>query len=188
MAHLPRAVHLVAEAPELHAVGICRAVFFAQVAPVRAAGVVAVFHQIPGGVRAAGAEVHRHHGRGVNGSAPAHELVGAEGVGLGGAPCELQPAGAVLYGADAVFPVVTRNEVAAGVPHERDLQFSDQGVHVGAEAVSVRRGVARLVDAAVNGSPEMLDERAVNTFVDVAYGIFAAYGEFCVFHRNLRFQ
>ena len=62
--------------------------------------------------------------------------------------------------ADAVLPAVARDEVAAGVAHDRRAELADQLEHVGAEAVLVGGGVRRLVDAGVDAAAHVLDERA----------------------------
>lgn len=61
MADLPGAVHLVAQAPGMDAERLLGAVGDAQVAVLAAAGMVAVFQQVAGGVDAPGAQVDRHH-------------------------------------------------------------------------------------------------------------------------------
>ena len=184
--HLPVPVHLVAETPELDAVGLVRAVFPAQVAPVSAARMVAVFQQVPCFLRAAGTEVYRHHGRRVGSGAPLHEFVRAEGVRLRGPPCKLQAPRAVPDGPDPILPVVSGDEVAAGVPYQRDLQVFDQFDHVCPESVFVRFRVSGLKNAAVNGASEMLDERAEDPFVDLSGPVGGTEREFCVFFIHKR--
>ena len=61
VADLPRAVHLVAEAPQLDAERVGGAVGDAPVGPVGAARVVGVLEQVAGLLQPAGAEVDRHH-------------------------------------------------------------------------------------------------------------------------------
>ena len=89
--HLPRPVHLVAEAPDLDVVRVRRAVLAAQVAPVAAAGMVAVFEHGEGFGEALGAEVDGKHRLGAGLLAPADELVGADLVGLAGLPGIVEP-------------------------------------------------------------------------------------------------
>src|SRR5690606_24983468 len=60
LADLPRAVHLIAQAPQLDAVGFVVAVGAAQLRPVGAAGVVGVLEEVEGLLEAAGAEVDGH--------------------------------------------------------------------------------------------------------------------------------
>ena len=59
--HLPRPVHLVAETPDLHVVRLGRAVLAAQIAPVGAARMVAVFEHGEGFDEALGAEIDGEH-------------------------------------------------------------------------------------------------------------------------------
>src|SRR3546814_13681212 len=73
----------------------------------------------------------------VGGLAPVHEFVGAELVGLGRAPGEIEPDGALVLGADAVFTIIAREEIAARIAHDRGPQLADQREHVAAETVGV---------------------------------------------------
>ena len=81
VAGLPGAVHLVAQAPQLHAVGLGVAVPCVG-PPSRSPRQIAVLQQLGGLGGAGGAEVHRQHRRGAKRSRPRHEFVGAELIGL----------------------------------------------------------------------------------------------------------
>ena len=59
--HLPRAVHLIAQAPCLYVVGFLFPMGPSKVTPVTAFPMVTVFHQIPGRVRSPGSQVHCQH-------------------------------------------------------------------------------------------------------------------------------
>ena len=168
MVHLPRPVHLVAEAPDPDVVRLLRAVLAAEVAPVAAAGVVAVLEHGEGLVEALRAEIDGEHRRGAGLPAPADELVGADLVGLGRPPGVVEPHRPLVARPDAVVPVVVGDEVAARIADERELQIADELEHVAAEPVVVGGRVAGLVDAAVDGAAEMLEEGAVDPVVDVA--------------------
>src|SRR3546814_7487153 len=96
----------------------------------------------------------------VGGLAPVHEFVGAELVGLGRAPGEIEPDGALVLGADAVFPIIAREEIAARIAHDRGPQLADQREHVAAETVGVGGVMAGFVDAAIDAAAAMLDEAA----------------------------
>ena len=120
--HLPRPVHLVAEAPDLDAVRLLRAVLPAQVAPVAVARVVAVFEHGEGFGKTLRAEIDREHRLGAGLAAPADELVGADLVGFGRLPGIVEPDRTLVPGADAVQPVVVGNEIAAGIAHERSVR------------------------------------------------------------------
>src|SRR5690606_40670565 len=67
---------------------------------------------------------------------------------------------------DRVLPPEARDEVAAGVADGRRPELAHQIDHIQAEAVLVRGRVARLVDAVVDASAEVLDERAEDATVD----------------------
>ena len=158
VADLPRPVHLVAEAPQPDVVRLRAAMTAPQVGPVRAAGQVAVLHQVGRGLDAPGAQVDRHHRRQAVALGPGQELVGADLVALDRPPREVEPTRAPIPGADAVLPPVARDEVATWVAHQGDTELVDQLRHVAAEAVRVRARMGRLVDAGVDAPAHVLNE------------------------------
>src|SRR3954451_13967853 len=91
---------------------------------------------------------------------PVEELVGAAPVGLQRAPGEVQPR--LARRADAVLPVIARDEVAAGIADDRDAELTHERQHVIADGLAVA-----LEDAAVDRSAHVLDERAEDARVDV---------------------
>ena len=176
VAHLPGAVHLVAEAPEFHAVRLLKAVSPPQIAPGGAAGMVAVLDQVAGGIRPAGAEIDRQHRLGLGGAAPGDELVGAELVGLGRLPGEIEAARPLLARPDAVFPVVTGDEVAAGIAHHRHVQLGKESEDIVAEAVGVGGRMAGLIDAFVDAAAKVFGKAAKETGIDNGLGCAGGRG------------
>ena len=158
VAHLPGAVHFVAKAPELDAEGILRAVLNAQVAPVAAGGMIGIFHHVPGGVRAPGAQIDGVHDLRIGFFRPIHKFVQTYLVGLCGEPCQIQTLRALLAGAHAVLPVKAGDKIATRIANHRHAQLPDHIDHVPAEAVFVRRRMSRLVNAAVHSPAQMLDK------------------------------
>src|SRR5206468_7090557 len=163
----PRTVHLVAEAPVPHVVGSLVAVRAPQVAPLRALVDVAVLDVGDGVLRAAGAEVEAQERLGADEPAPSDELVGAELVRLERVPGPIQDGGTLVLGTDAVEPVVAGDEVAARIPHDRHAELADLLRDVLAEAVRVRERRARLVDAGVDRSAQVLEEGAEKAAVQL---------------------
>ncbi len=135
VADLPGSVHLVAEAPQPHVVGVGGAVLDAQVRPPRAARVVGVLEQVAGLLDAAGPEVDGDHRLALDGLRPADELVDADLIGLDGLPRLIEANGPVGRRADAVLPVVPGDEVAARVADNRDAEVAGERGDVVAEAV-----------------------------------------------------
>jgi hypothetical protein len=115
--------------------------------------------QAPRRVAAARCEVDGEHRLDACAPAPLDELVGAERVRLGRVPGEVEAARTPLARADAVFPVVAGDEVAAGIAHHRRRQLADEIEHVAAKAARVCARMAGLVEAAVDRAPDVLDER-----------------------------
>ena len=127
---------------------------------------VRVFEQVTGLLDAAHAQVDRHHRLDAGLAGPRHELVQAERVRLDGLPGEVEPARTVVDRTDAVLPAVAGDEVAARIPDDRDAQLARQLQHVAAKPARVGSGVTRLVHAAVDAPPHVLDERAEQPAVD----------------------
>ena len=108
----------------------------------------------------AGAHVDAQHGRGVDLAAELDELVGAKLVGFDRLPGQFAAARALLFGADAVEPVVAAEEVAAGVADDR-VRLVAQGVeHVVAEALLIGQRRLGIIDALVDAAAHVLDKPA----------------------------
>ena len=182
VADLPRPVHLVAQAPELDIERILVAVPGAEVRPVAAAGVVGVFHYLAGRVHSPGAQVDGFHDFRTGLAGPVHEFMQAERVGLHSVPGAVQTAGPVLPRADAVFPVITGDEVAAGVPDDGGAEFLDELEDVKAEAVLICFRVAGFIDAGVNAAAHVLHEGAEEAAGYFADGEIAVEGNPCAGH------
>ena len=101
---------------------------------------------------------------------------------LDGRPRLLGAPRAAELRADAVAPVIAGDEVAAGVAHDGHIQLPHQLHDVLAEALFVRRGVAGLIDAAVDGAAEVLDEGAVDSLVHLAHAEVAVECHFRLKH------
>ena len=157
---LPASVHLVAEAPVAHAVGLGVAVGPPEVRPVGVPGAVAVLHPGLGLVHRARAHVHADVRLRVEDPAVLDELVRAEAVRLLRVPRELAAPRPVAGRADAVGPVVPAHEVAARPAEHRHAERADRLQHVPPEAARIAERRALLEDAAVDAAAEVLDEVA----------------------------
>src|SRR5690606_24931566 len=144
------------------------AVAAAALADGRAARDVAVLEQVERLRDTAGAEVDGEHEFGTHLVEPRGELVQAHLVGLGRVPGEVEAARALLARAHRVLPAEARDEVAAGVADGAHAELLDELDDVVTESVGIRARVARLVDARVDVSPEVLDKPSEETAVDHA--------------------
>ena len=171
MAKLPRAVHLVAEAPDRHAVGLGGTVGGAHVGMPRPCLAIAVFHPVAGLFRRARAEVHRQHRLPIELAAKLDELVGAEGVGFDGLPGKLPSAGARLLGAHAVLPVIAGGEVAARIANDGEAKLPQRLDDVGAHPVGIGVNAAGVVHALVNGATQVLEKTAEDKRAHGADGV-----------------
>ena len=106
-------------------------------------------------------------------------------VGLGGEPGQIQAGGAALPGADGILPVEAGNKVAAGVAHHRHAQTPDHVHHVPAEAVFVGGGMAGLIDAAVDGAAQVLNEGAVDARVNLTDAVVLVQNHGRFFHGDV---
>ena len=167
--YLPGAVHLVSEAPGLYSEGLLEAVALSHICVVSIGIKIAVFKQVLSVRGRTRAEIYRHHNLCLCALCPLLKLVDAYLVRLNRFPSELKSFRALRSVTRAVHPVISRNEVSAGVSDDRNVYHFDKLHYVGAEAHIVSRSVRGLVNTAVNGSAEMLDERAVYSFVYLSY-------------------
>src|SRR5438045_1928951 len=99
----------------------------------------------------------------------------AEAVAFNRAPGHLQARGPLVPRADAVHPVIVRDEVAARPPQLRDVQIPDGLHHIFSETAGVRERRAFFKDAAVNTAPEVFDEIAVDFGVNLADDALSVY-------------
>src|SRR5438270_414313 len=125
---------------------------------------IAVLDEVSGLIDATGSEIDRHHGVDAGLLCPGREFVGSELIRLGREPGEVELARPGFLRTDAVFPVVARDEVPARISNRRGAQLTHELEHIRPKAARVRHRVTGLIDAAVNRTPEMLDERAVQTW------------------------
>ena len=90
--------------------------------------------------------------------------------------------------ANAVLPVVAGDKIAAGIAHNRGPQLLDEGEDVAAKAFFVGGRMARLVDAAVNAAPQMLNKGPEQPGVGIADGKVAIEKDFGVAHDGLSLE
>ena len=141
-----------------------------QIGVVAARGMVAILDEVACGIAAARAEIDGEHGLDLRGAAPIHELIGAERVGLGREPGEVQPGRTLIGRAHPVLPIVAGNEIAAGIAHDGRPELLDERQHVAPETLLVGGRMAGLVDAAVDATTKMLDEGAEQARVGLTDG------------------
>lgn len=82
VADLPGAVHLVAEAPHLHAMRFLGAVAAAQIAKLGAAGKIHIFKEVAGIIQTAGTKIDRQHHLDAGHLRPVGEFIDADLVGF----------------------------------------------------------------------------------------------------------
>ena len=164
--------------------GSAHAVRPPQIAPVAAAGMVAVLDEIARLVDAAGAQVDRQVDLGPGALGPGGELVGADLVRLGRHPGQIEAPRPLRHRPHAVPPVVAGDEIAAGIADEGHAQLAHQFQHVPAKPHLVRGRMPRLVDAAVDRPAQMLDERAVEPGIDLADAKILVDDDACRRHEH----
>src|SRR5215475_9245005 len=132
---------------------------------------IAVLDETACRVRAARTEVDREHRFDIGGPAPVDKFVSAERIGFGRHPGEIESARTLVDRPDTIFPVVAGDEIAARIPHDRGRELAHQCENICAIAFFIRRGMAWLVDAAIDAAAEVLDEGAEEPPVGHADGI-----------------
>ena len=166
MPGLPGRVHLVAQAPQLHAVGLGVAVGRTFIGDARAGRQVAVLEELRCLLRAGGPQVDRHHRFGPDLPAPGHELVGAELVRLDRPPREVGAPGPLIERSHTVAPVVVRHEVPTRVPHHRHAQWSERVDHVAPQAALIAQRAAGIEHPLVDRPAHVFQEAGEDPFVD----------------------
>src|SRR5258708_23534250 len=131
----------------------------AQVAPARSARNVAVLDQIRGLFSSAGAEVQAHERLGADGFTPGKKFVGAELIRIGRVPGAVENSRAISLGADAIKPVVARDEISTGIANNGDAEMADFVHDVFAEAVRIGELGAGIGNPFVDGAAEMFEKR-----------------------------
>ena len=86
---------------------------------------------------------------------PGAELIGVEGV-----PSLVKDGRSILLWPNPVEPMIARNEVSAGIPHDGNLEMANFLEHVGAEAIAVSKFRAGIVDALIDSAAQVLEEGA----------------------------
>gem|GEM_PF-2291252 len=158
---LPGTVHLVAQAPELDAVGGGASVFPPQIGIIGAVCAVDVFQEIQGVLRCAGPEIHAEHGTDIQALAPLQKLIGADLVWLDRKPSQLRPNRTLRFRADPVTPAITGQKISAGIADMRKAKRTNQCADVPSKSEFVRRGVRRLIDAGIHCAPHVFNKGAV---------------------------
>ena len=103
-------------------------------------------------------------------------------VGLGGEPGEVEAFRTLCHRADAVLPVEARDEVPAGIAHQRNTELFHGLHHIGAEAELIRQRVTGFIDAAVDRAAQVLDKGAEDPLVDPADPVIPIQNDFCLLH------
>ena len=109
--------------------------------------------------------------RGSGLAAPGDKFIQPEFICLGASPCEIKAPRALFPRADAVFPVVAGDEIAAGVTHDWHVELADKLENVATETVGVGGRVAGFVNAAVDATSEMLNKTAEEARIYGADGV-----------------
>ena len=146
---------------------------------------VAVLEQVARRIAATGAEIDREHRLDAGQAAPVDELVGAERVGLGRHPGEVEAPGPLGHRADAVFPIVAGDEVAARIAHDGGPELAHQLQHVLPKAAFVGTGMTGLEDAAIDAAAQMLDEGAEQSVIGSRDGGIAIEVDLCGKHATI---
>ena len=166
MSDLPGAIHLISQIPQPDIVRLLITILNPQITPVSAGRKIAVLHQIPGGVRSPGSQIYRHHHIRACPAAPFTEFIRAHLVVFHGKPGEFRTLRPFILRPDSVLPIVSGNKITARITYNRHLQFPGQFNDIPAESAVVCKRMAGIINASVNRSADMLDERSVNPLVN----------------------
>ena len=186
-AHLPGAVHLVAETPDFDVEGVLLPVGDTQIREFAAAAVVGILYNVSRLLGPACAEVDGIHHLSAGPVRPAGKLMEADFVGLGSKPGKVKALRPARHGADAVFPVKTGDKIPARITDNRHTELFHCLNDIGAETEIIRQRMARLVNATIDGAAEMLDKGAEKPFVYSADPVILIQNYFCLLHSDYPF-
>lgn len=162
LADLPRTIHLIAQTPGSDLVRLLITVASTQIAPVASSRMVAVFQQVAGRINAAGSQIHRHHDFGTNLLGPSGKLVRAYPIRFNCPPGQLQALRPRLNRANPILPVISGDEIPAGIPDDWDIQLFHQLLDVVTESLRICCRMRRLINPSVDGPAQMFNKGAVN--------------------------
>ena len=160
VADLPGAIHFVAQTPVFHLVRIGNSISAPQLAPPRSLLYVAILDESSRLFWRTRAQIQSHERRSAGHFAPGKKFIGAELIGFQCVPRFVEGAGAVLFGPNAIEPVVAGDEVSSRITNDRHTELADFVEHVLAKSVGIGKLRTRIVDAPVNSAPKVLQERA----------------------------
>ena len=184
MTHLPVAVHLVAETPQFNIERLFSAVFNSHIGKLTARAVVCIFNNVARAFCAARAEVYGIHNFTACLFCPIVKLVKPHFICLGRLPGKVKSFRALAYRTHRILPIKARHKVAARVSYNGHAEIFNKRKNIFSEALLVCFGVIGLINAAVNGSAEMLNKRTVYSVVNSADSIVPVKYHIRFFHRN----
>ena len=141
----------------------------AEIAPFCSLIEVAVLNQSSSLFRSSRSKIEAHQRFGADSIAPGHEFIGAELIRVSCIPGFIQHARTAFLGADAVEPVVARNEIAAGISNDGNPHLAYLTDDIFAESVGVRELRAWIVNTLIDRTPQVLEEGAKKIAVERRY-------------------
>ena len=131
---------------------------------------VSVFEQVQSFLEPTCPKIHGHHWLNTGGLSPRHELIQPELIGFGGVPRQIEPSRTRLLGPHTIFPPISRDEVAARIPHCGHAELAYKIKHILTKPILTSLWMPRLVDSGVNTSSKMLHERSEKPWIDHRIG------------------
>ena len=120
-------------------------------------------------LRRAGAEVHPQQRLGAHQPAPVDEFVGAELVRLERIPRAIENGWPLGLRADAIEPVVARDEVSSWIANDGNAKLADLARDIRAKAARIGHRRAGFINTRVDGPPEVLEEGTEESSIEIAH-------------------
>ena len=182
MPHFPRAVKFITQTPVFDIVGFFHTVGTTLIAPVSAAGEIAVFIQTQSIHKSPVGNIYGHQRFGIHLASPFHKFIQTEGIRFQLMPRRFESCLAV--GPHAVFPAFQINIASAGVAGCRHIKFPNQTDHIFTETIFVGDRRIRLIHASVNITTEVFYKTAVDFFFYFTNNIIAIQRPFYIKHNT----
>src|ERR1700737_2030150 len=131
----------------------------AEIAEVGAPRMVAIFDELSGFIWTACPQIHAQHWLGPGSVAPVDEFICTQPVWLSTEPGQIKSNRSQVDWANAIFPIIAGEKIAAGITNNGGPKVTDQVEHVSAKTVFICRRMPRLEDTGVNTAPEMFNKR-----------------------------
>ena len=188
MSNLPRTIHLIAKTPGMNAKRLFKAIRAAHISIISIGYGIAVFDNITGFFRPTCPKIYCHHNVRSHTFCPFLKFIDSDFICLHRTPCKLHFLRTLFFWPGSIFPMVTRYKVTTRITNHRNVHLTDNLKNILAKSHIIGSLMSRLIDTMINGSSQMLNKWAVQSFVnrtDLFFFVCFNYWFHTYLHRTL---